>query len=159
MPIPVAMRSKAWFFGRSLTRIVVSNPTGGMDVCVVFDVKTVIWNVSDMNDKEGFNTVQKWIKGEKPRTGTKKILPGAWLYFSLECCVLPDRVLCIRLITRPEEFYRGRVSECDRDDSNVRRPCPTKGFCALKNILMTSTSYFRKQSEGHFSVMGRQRAS
>jgi hypothetical protein len=24
---------------------------------------------------------------------------------------------------------------------------------------MTSTSYFRKQSEGHFSVMGRQRAS
>ena len=38
MPIPVAARSKAWVFGRSLTTIVGSNPTGGMDVCVVFVV-------------------------------------------------------------------------------------------------------------------------
>jgi hypothetical protein len=35
LPIPVAVRSKAWVFGRSLTRIMGSNPTGGMDVCVV----------------------------------------------------------------------------------------------------------------------------
>jgi hypothetical protein len=35
MPIPVAARSKAWVYGRSLTGIVDSNPTGGMDVCVV----------------------------------------------------------------------------------------------------------------------------
>jgi hypothetical protein len=34
-------RSKAWVFGRSLTMIVGSNPTGGMDVCVVLDVWTV----------------------------------------------------------------------------------------------------------------------
>jgi hypothetical protein len=27
------------------------NPTGGMDVCIVFVVKTVIWNVSDMKDE------------------------------------------------------------------------------------------------------------
>ena len=33
--IPVAVRSKAWVCGRSHTRIVGSNPTGGMDVCVV----------------------------------------------------------------------------------------------------------------------------
>jgi hypothetical protein len=32
MPIPVAARSKAWFCGRSLARIVGSNPTGDMDV-------------------------------------------------------------------------------------------------------------------------------
>ena len=37
-PIPVAVRSKAGVCGRSLTRIVGSNPTGGMDVCVVFVV-------------------------------------------------------------------------------------------------------------------------
>jgi hypothetical protein len=37
-PIPVAARSKAWVYGRSLAGIVVSNPTGGMDVCVVFIV-------------------------------------------------------------------------------------------------------------------------
>jgi hypothetical protein len=34
----VTARSKAWVFGRSLTGIVGSNPTGGMDVCVVFVV-------------------------------------------------------------------------------------------------------------------------
>ena len=44
-PIPVAVRSKAWVLGRSLTRIVDSNPTGGMDVCVVLVVRTVAWNV------------------------------------------------------------------------------------------------------------------
>jgi hypothetical protein len=41
---PLAVRSKAWVFGRSLTRIVGSNPAGSMDVCVVFDVRTVAWN-------------------------------------------------------------------------------------------------------------------
>jgi hypothetical protein len=34
-PIAVAVRSKAWVFGRSLTRIVGSNPTRGMDVCLL----------------------------------------------------------------------------------------------------------------------------
>ena len=37
-PIPVAMRSKVWVCGRLFTRIVGSNPTWGMDVCVVFVV-------------------------------------------------------------------------------------------------------------------------
>jgi hypothetical protein len=45
MPIAVAVRSKEWVCGRSLTRIVGSNPPGGMNVCVVFVVRTVIWNV------------------------------------------------------------------------------------------------------------------
>jgi hypothetical protein len=44
-PIPVAVRSKAWVYGHSLTRIVDSNPTGGMDVSVVLVVRTVIWNI------------------------------------------------------------------------------------------------------------------
>jgi hypothetical protein len=50
VPIQVAVRSKAWVCGRSLAGIVGSNPTGGMDVCVVF-VKTVVWNVSDKKDE------------------------------------------------------------------------------------------------------------
>jgi hypothetical protein len=45
VPIPVAVRSKAWVYGCSLTGIVGSNPAGGMDVCVVFVVRTVAWNV------------------------------------------------------------------------------------------------------------------
>ena len=35
LPIPVAARSKAWVHGRSLAGIAGSNPSGGMDVCLV----------------------------------------------------------------------------------------------------------------------------
>jgi hypothetical protein len=52
MTDPVDARSKAWVCGRSLTGIVGSNPTGGMDVCVVFVVRTVEWKISGMKDKK-----------------------------------------------------------------------------------------------------------
>ena len=48
LPIPVAARPKEWVYGRSLAGIVGSNPTGGMNVCVVF----LEWNMSDMK-KDG----------------------------------------------------------------------------------------------------------
>jgi hypothetical protein len=35
VPIPVAVRSKAWVYGRSLAGIVSSNPSGCMDVCLL----------------------------------------------------------------------------------------------------------------------------
>jgi hypothetical protein len=35
VPIAVAVRSKAWVCGRSLAGIVGSNPTEGMDVCLL----------------------------------------------------------------------------------------------------------------------------
>jgi hypothetical protein len=35
-PIPVAVRSKEWVCGRSLTGIVGSNPAWGMDVCLLW---------------------------------------------------------------------------------------------------------------------------
>ena len=34
-PVPVAARSKAWVCSRSLAGIAGSNPTGGMDVCLL----------------------------------------------------------------------------------------------------------------------------
>jgi len=34
-PMPVAARSMAWVYGRSLRGIVASNPAGGMDVCLL----------------------------------------------------------------------------------------------------------------------------
>jgi hypothetical protein len=61
MPIPVAVRSKAWVFGRSLARIVCSNTTGGMDVCVV------LYKDSSMKDKKRITQYKKWTKGENPR--------------------------------------------------------------------------------------------
>jgi hypothetical protein len=41
----VASQCKAWVYGRSLAGIMGSNPTGGMDICFVFVVRTVVWNV------------------------------------------------------------------------------------------------------------------
>ena len=35
-----------------------------------------------------------------------RILPGAWMFVSCECCVLLGRGLCDGPITRPEESYR-----------------------------------------------------
>jgi hypothetical protein len=35
MPVPVAVQSKAYVYGRSPVAIVGSNPTGGMDVCML----------------------------------------------------------------------------------------------------------------------------
>jgi hypothetical protein len=34
-PVPVAARSKVQVFGRSPAEIVASNPTGGMDICLL----------------------------------------------------------------------------------------------------------------------------
>ena len=35
LPVPVAARSKAFVYGRSPAEIVGSNPTWGMDVCLL----------------------------------------------------------------------------------------------------------------------------
>ena len=35
LPVPVAARSKAWVCGRTPAEIVGSNPTEGMDVCLL----------------------------------------------------------------------------------------------------------------------------
>jgi hypothetical protein len=35
VPIPVAAQSNAWVCGRSLAGIAGSNPTGGMDICLL----------------------------------------------------------------------------------------------------------------------------
>jgi hypothetical protein len=70
-PIPVAVRSKAWVCGRSLARIVGSNPSGGMDVCVVLDVWTIAWNIRWHEGQKGLQQY-KWIKGENPGINKKK---------------------------------------------------------------------------------------
>jgi hypothetical protein len=70
-PIPVAARSKAWVYGRSLARIVGSNIPGGMDVCVV------LYKDSSM--------VHKWHEG---RDDQKKNPTGG-----MDVCLL--WVLCV----------------------------------------------------------------
>jgi len=50
-----------------------------------------------------------------------------WKSVCCECCVLSGRGLCDGLITRPEETYRLGVSECDRENSIMRRRWPNGG--------------------------------
>jgi len=48
-----------------------------------------------------------------------------------ECCVLPGRGLCDKLITRPEESYRlCCVVVCNLETLRMRRSWPTGGCCA-----------------------------
>jgi hypothetical protein len=58
-PIPVAVRSKAWVFGRSLTRIVGSNLTGGHGclslvsvVCCQVEVSATSWSLVQRSPTE-----------------------------------------------------------------------------------------------------------
>jgi hypothetical protein len=62
-------------------------------------------------------------------------IPAGGMDVCCECCVLSDRFLCVRLITRPEEFYRVRVSECQRETSIMRRPLPSRSSSVIKKIL------------------------
>jgi hypothetical protein len=59
LPIPVAVRSKAWVCGRSLTRIMGSNPTGGHGclslvsvVCCQVEVSATIWSLVQRSPTE-----------------------------------------------------------------------------------------------------------
>ena len=57
-----------------------------------------------------------------------RILHGAWMSVSSECCVLSGRGLCVGLITRPEEpYWIWRVWVW-----SWTSPCPTKGYCAMR---------------------------
>jgi hypothetical protein len=58
-PVPVAARSKAWVWGRSLAGIVGSNPTEGMDVCLLWmlcfvevEVSATGWSLLQRNPTE-----------------------------------------------------------------------------------------------------------
>jgi hypothetical protein len=56
------------------------------------------------------------------------IPPGSWMSVSSERCVLSDRGLCDKLITRPEESYRlCCVVVCDLETSRMRTPWPALG--------------------------------
>jgi hypothetical protein len=55
VPIPVAVRSKAWVCGRSLAGIVVSTPTGVMDVLSLVSVVCCQVEVSET----GLSLVQR----------------------------------------------------------------------------------------------------
>ena len=55
----------------------------------------------------------RWPRSLRRGSATARLLglrvripPGAWMYVSCECCVLPGRGVCVGLITRPEESYR-----------------------------------------------------
>jgi hypothetical protein len=59
MPIPVAVRSKAWVCGRSLTGIVGTNPTGGHGclslvsvVCCQVEVSATSWSLVQRSPTE-----------------------------------------------------------------------------------------------------------
>jgi hypothetical protein len=52
---------------------------------------------------------------------------------SCDCCVLSGRVLCGRLITRPEQSY-GVWCVCERKTSKSRRPCTIRGSNAMGGL-------------------------
>jgi hypothetical protein len=76
-----------------------------------------------------------------------RILPGTWMFFSCECCVLSGRGPCDELITRPEDSYRLLcIVVCDLETSRMRRPWPALGRSATKKkeSFAQTVSYIRQ---------------
>jgi hypothetical protein len=66
-----------------------------------------------------------------------RIPSGARMSVFCECCVLSGRVLCVGLITRPEESYRvWCFVVCDRAASILRTPWPTGAFAPWGKIVL-----------------------
>ena len=60
MPFPVAARSRAQVFGRSPAEIMGSNPTGGMDVCLL----CVLCVVKTVRKHAKINRSNRWATSE-----------------------------------------------------------------------------------------------
>ena len=81
----------------------------------------------------GLRPLACWDRGFESQRGH-----GCLSVVSVVC--LSGRGLCVELMTRPEDSYRlWCVVVCDLDTSWIRRPWPTGGCCAKKNILSKST--------------------
>jgi hypothetical protein len=69
--------------------LIKKNPTGGMDVCLLCCIRTVVWTISGMKDKNRIKQYNKWIKGEKPQELIKKKSHrghGCLSVVSVVCC-------------------------------------------------------------------------
>jgi hypothetical protein len=65
-----------------------------------------------------------------------RIPPVVWMSVSCERCMLSGRVLCVGLITRPEESY---WMWCESVIMKLRwwgGPCPTGGCCIVRKICI-----------------------
>jgi hypothetical protein len=90
----------------------------------------------------------QWLRGLRRRSVATRwlglrvrMLPGAWMSVSCECCVLSGRGLCDGLIIRPEESYR-MWCVCDREALTMkRRPWPDMGFRATGKKMYVSRPY------------------
>ena len=107
----------------------------------------------------------QWPRGLRRRSSAARLLrfwvripPGAWMFVCCECCVLPGRGLCDRLITRPEESYRlWRVVVCDQETSKTRRLKPATGlwkYCMDCNARKTNKiTYINRISRRNFQLI------
>jgi hypothetical protein len=106
-----------------------------MDVCVVFVVRTVAWNVKWHEGRKDLNST-KWIKGEKPRTGKKKKHRGhgCLSVVSVVWCQVEVSAKSWSLVQRSPTDCG--VSECDRETSTKRGgPGPYKAVESYKKKI------------------------
>jgi hypothetical protein len=129
----VAAQSKAWVYGRSLTGIVGSNSTGGMDVCVVLVVRTV-WNVKWHEGRKDLNSTKMDQRGKTPDRQKKKSHRGhgCLSVVSVVCCQVEVSATGWSLVQRsPTECGVSKVWSWNLE---MRRPRhPKRGCWAIGN--------------------------
>jgi hypothetical protein len=145
MPIPVTVRSKAWVCGRSLTRIVGLNPTEGMDVYVVFVVRTVAWNVKWHEGRKDLNSTKMDQREKTPDRQEKKSHQrhGCLSLVSVVCCQVEVSAKGWSLVQRSP-------TECGVSNSvwswnlEMRRPRHPKRGCWAIGKKNTYSFVFRR---------------
>jgi hypothetical protein len=86
---------------------------------------------------KGFKQYKNGSKGKNPRQTKKKFPPGAWMsvFVSVVCCHVEVSATGLSLVQRSHNECG--VSECDLENSIMRRPWLTRGCCAIvKNIYL-----------------------
>ena len=68
---------------------------------------TILFKNSAVHSQSQWSRSLKHVSAATRLLGLRiRILPGAWMCDSFECCVLSGRGPCVGLMTRPEESYR-----------------------------------------------------
>jgi hypothetical protein len=87
-------KKKEHTYKKHIRKIVNSKQT--KEECWYLTLRLLMSYISAGERPQAARLLRSWVR----------IPPGAWIFVCCECRVLSGRVLCDKLITRPEESYR-----------------------------------------------------
>jgi hypothetical protein len=148
VPIPVAVQTKTWDFGRSLTRIVGSNPTWGMDVCVLCCCTDGSIEHKWHEGQKGLNSTKMDQRGKTPDREKKKSHRG---HGCLCCVCCKDGSMERKVTWRTKGFKqykngsKGKKPRTDKKKSHLGHGCLSVVSVVCCQVEVSATGWFLVQ--------------